>query len=188
MILEGIVSSEGEDGAPHAAPMGPRMPSRPPWKTFELRPFTSSTTWANLCRIPRGVLHVTDDPLVLARSALGMPLGPWNPACNIAGWRLADACRWIEFEIVETSCEGPRGLMAARVVAEESGRPFFGFNRANHAVLEAAILATRLHLIPAKEILLEIERLRPLVVKTGGEAHHQAFALIEQACRGATVA
>ena len=185
MILEGIVSTVAPDGLPHAAPMGPRMPSRLPWESFILRPFTSSTTWENLCLAPRGVLHVTDDPLTLAKAALGIPVGPWERARGIEGWRLVDACRWLEFEIVDRAIEGPRGLMTARIVADESGRPFFGFNRASHAVLEAAILATRVHLVPRAEIIAEIDRLRPLVEKTGGESHHEAFSLVERHCREA---
>ncbi|MFG0335437.1 MAG: DUF447 domain-containing protein, partial [Maioricimonas sp. JB049] len=52
--------------------------------------------------------------------------------------------------------------------------------RACHAVLEATILATRLHLVSASEILAEIDRLRPLVEKTGGATEHRAFAFVEQ--------
>lgn len=185
MILEGIVSTVARNGSPHAAPMGPRMPAGPRWESFILRPFTSSTTWENLCLAPRGVLHVTDDPLTLARAALGFPVGPWERAKGIDGWRLADACRWLEFEIVDREIDGPRGRMTARVVADEAGRPFFGFNRASHAVLEAAILATRLHLLPRAEIIAELDRLRPLVEKTGGEGHHEAFSLLESRCREA---
>lgn len=183
MILEGIVSTVGQDGAPHAAPMGPQMPEEGPWTTFLLRPFTSSSTWANLIRTHAGVLHVIDDPLVLARAALGEPVGPWEPAQRIQGWRLVNACRFLEFEILESSVEGPRGKMVARVVHDSPGKPFFGFNRASHAVVEAAILATRLHLIPPAEIMAELNRLRPLVTKTGGVRHHEAFALIEKRCQ-----
>ena len=39
---------------------------------------------------------------------------------------------------------------------QQHHREFFGFNRAKHAVLEAAILATRVELLPADEILSEL--------------------------------
>lgn len=188
MILEGIVSTISHKGAPHAAPMGPLMPEDSPWTSFLLRPFTSSSTWANLNLVPAGVLHVIDDPLILARAALGEPVGPWVPATQVQGWRLADACRFLEFEIVESSVEGPRGKMLARVVNDSHGKPFFGFNRASHAVVEAAILATRLHMIPVEEMKLELDRLRPLIVKTGGARHREAFALIENRCQVAPTA
>ena len=58
-------------------------------------------------------------------------------------------------------------------------REFFGFNRAKHAVIEAAILATRIHLLPADEISADFERLKIIVEKTGAAAEHRAFAFLE---------
>ena len=61
------------------------------------------------------------------------------------------------------------------------GRPrdFFGFNRGKHAVVEAAILATRTHLLPLEQIAKEFERLLVLVQKTGGSAEFQAFGILQ---------
>ena len=47
-----------------------------------------------------------------------------------------------------------------------------------HAVLEAAILATRTAFLPADEIREELRRLLPLVEKTGGPAERRAFAFL----------
>jgi hypothetical protein len=57
-------------------------------------------------------------------------------------------------------------------------RDFFGFNRGKHAVVEAAILATRVALLPKDSILAEFDRLRILVEKTGGQPEHEALALL----------
>jgi hypothetical protein len=65
------------------------------------------------------------------------------------------------------------------VVASGTLREFFGFNRAKHAVLEAAILATRTDFLPAAEILGEFARLRVAVDKTGGPAERRAFELLQ---------
>jgi hypothetical protein len=64
------------------------------------------------------------------------------------------------------------------VVAEGRLRDFFGFNRAKHAVLEAAILATRTAFLPGAEILSQFERLAVIVRKTGGLAEQRAFAFL----------
>jgi hypothetical protein len=53
-----------------------------------------------------------------------------------------------------------------------------GFNRAKHAVLEAAILATRTHLIPADQIRDEFARLQVIVDKTAGPREREAMALL----------
>ena len=57
-------------------------------------------------------------------------------------------------------------------------REFLGFNRAQHAVLEAAILATRIHLTGAAAILAEYDRLQVAVDKTGAAAEQRAFAFL----------
>jgi hypothetical protein len=59
-------------------------------------------------------------------------------------------------------------------------RDFFGFNRAKHAVVEAAILATRIALLPAEEIAQEFRKLAVLVQKTGGAQEHEAFRFLSE--------
>ena len=51
-------------------------------------------------------------------------------------------------------------------------------NRAKAAVLEAAILATRLHMLPPEKIAREIAYLKIAVDKTAGEAERRAWAMI----------
>jgi hypothetical protein len=66
-----------------------------------LRPFRTSTTYANLKRSAEGVLHVTDDVELLARAAVGRveKLPPLTPAEAVRGVILADACRWYAFRV-----------------------------------------------------------------------------------------
>ena len=63
----------------------------------------------------------------------------------------------------------------AEVVDQGRNRDFFGFNRAKHAVIEAAILATRIDFLPAREILSELERLATPVHKTAGQQELRAY-------------
>ena len=64
-ILEGLVTTIDPDGGMHLAPMGPRITAD--WKRLLLRPFPTSHTFQNLKARGTGVLHVTDDVLLLAR-------------------------------------------------------------------------------------------------------------------------
>jgi uncharacterized protein len=66
------------------------------------------------------------------------------------------------------------------VVDRGTIREFFGFNRAKHAVVEAAILATRTAFLPPEEIRGEFARLAVLVEKTGGPREHEAFEFLER--------
>ena len=66
-------------------------------------------------------------------------------------------------------------------------REFLGFNRARHAVLEAAILATRVHMLPAEQIREEFARLQVIVDKTAGPREFEAMALLTEHIRRAPV-
>jgi hypothetical protein len=179
MILEGIVTSRNDDGSINVAPMGPIVDETMTW--LKLRPFQSSTTFHNLRRHRVGVFHVIDDVLLLAKAAIGRltEIPETRSAEKIDGAVLADACRWYEFEIESLDESHERAEFVARVVNVGRIRDFFGFNRAKHAVLEAAILATRIHLISPAELRSELERLRVPVSKTAGPRETEAFALIE---------
>jgi hypothetical protein len=177
VILEGIVTTVDPDGVLNVAPMGPRI--EPAMRRFVLRPFQTSTTFRNLKATGEGVLHVTDDVLLLARTAIGQPADPaTRPAGAIQGRILADACRYYEFRVAHLDDREERATIVAETVAEGRQRDFFGFNRAKHAVVEAAILSTRTALLPLPEIAAELRRLEPLVRKTGGDAETTAFALL----------
>lgn len=181
MILEGLVTTTNPDGSPHLAPMGPRVDPDPHVRTFLLRPFRTSQTYRNLKHHGEGVLHVTDDALLLARAAVGAagPFPAVRPAGRVNGFVLADSCRSLEFLVRSTDDTEERSRIVAEVVHVGTGRPFFGFNRAKHAVLEAAILATRLHLLPRAEVETEYRRLRAVVDKTGGQAEFDAMTFLE---------
>jgi hypothetical protein len=187
MILEGLVTTLGADDRVNVAPMGPVVPddARECWQTFELRPFNTSQTAANLLAHPEGVLHVHDDVLLLAQAAIGPvePLPTLLPASKIRGWLLADACRALEFRIVACDDSKPRLRLRAEVVHTHRLRDFFGLNRAMFAVVEAAILATRTHLIPPEDIAADFRRLAVLIDKTGGPRERAAFELLQQHVR-----
>jgi hypothetical protein len=180
MILEGIVTTVSPEGALNVAPMGPHVGAG--MERFLLRPFPTAQTYRNLKAHGEGVLHVTDDVLLLARAALG-PVEPPPPvfaAACVRGWVLADACRYFEFRVRSLDESAPRVRVEAETVHAGRLRDFFGFNRAKHAVVEAAILATRTDFLPLDEIEAEYRKLLVVVDKTGGEQERQAFALLQQ--------
>ena len=176
-LLEGIVTTLDADGSPHIAPMGPIVDADFHW--LLLRPFCTSNTFANLKRSRQGVLHVTDDVELIARAAIGrLDRKPPLVALPGGGCYLADACRWYAFAVESLDDSAERTDIACRVVEQGELRPFFGFNRAKHAVIEAAILATRIGIVSENDIRAELRRLAPLVEKTGSRAEHRAFELL----------
>ena len=184
MILEGIVTTVAPAGQVNVAPMGPHVPddAEDPLKHFILKPFRTSQTCRNLAAHGEGVLHVTDDVLLLAQAAVGTPdpFPPLMPAGRVRGFILRDACRYAEFRVTAWQGNVDRATLEVEVLHIGRLRDFFGFNRARHAVLEAAILATRTALLPLEHVEAEFARLAPLVEKTGGTRERQAFAFLRR--------
>jgi len=179
VILEGIVTTLCEDGRPNIAPMGSLVDDG--ITQFVLRPYKSSRTYANLKRTGQGILHVTDDVELLARAAVNRlePLPALAKAKKVDGQVIVDACRWYEFHVTSLDDLAQRTTVACSVVAKGRIREFFGFCRAKHAVVEAAILATRLEFLRPEQIRAELRRLAVLVDKTGGQQERNAFELLD---------
>ena len=96
----------------------------------------------------------------------------------IVTFLLSDACRWLTFRVSHLDDSQERTTIECTVIGSGNLRPFFGFNRAKHAVLEAAILATRIGILPSEQITAELERLAILVEKTAGKQEREAFDLL----------
>lgn len=178
MIVEGIVTSLSAAGAVNVAPMGPIVDDD--FQRLLLRPFKTSQTYRNLKARPQGVFHIVDDVLLIARAALDrLPDLPATiPATVIEGRVLADCCRWYEFEVAALDDATDRTEIECRVVHAGRFRDMLGFNRAQYAVLEATILATRLQLIPEAEVRQRIAALRSPVEKTAGPREFEAWGLV----------
>jgi uncharacterized protein len=188
VILEGIVTTLSRDDVLNVAPMGPEVDAGLKMNQFVLRPYRTSTTYANLKARGEGVFHVTDDVWLLARTAIGTAVEPppaTRPADVVAGAILQDACRYYEFRVVALDDHEDRTRIVVATVAQGRQRDFFGFNRAKHAVVEAAILATRTAFLPLEELLVEFRKLEVPVQKTGGPSERAAFQLLYEHLREA---
>ncbi len=183
LLLESIVTTLNVDGSPHLAPMGPIVDAG--FSRLLLRPYQTSVTYQNLKRTRQGVMHVTDDVGLFARAAVGQltELPAIVPATAVEGVMLKDVCRWYAFRVLAIDDREERTEILAETADWGRGREFFGFNRAKHAVIEAAILATRINFLAAGYIEAEFERLAAPVEKTGGRQEREAFEFLQQYVR-----
>ena len=183
MILEGVVTTLGPDGALNVAAMGPDIVADS--DRFVLRPFRTSNTFRNLQASGEGVLHVTDDALLIARAVIRNANSFLSrPATSVRGRILETSGRYLEFRVVEADLTAERATLIARTVASgRQDRDLFGMNRAKFAVVEAAILATRLDFLPAAEVRAEFDRLAVLVAKTGGPDEREGFRILAEFLR-----
>ncbi len=179
MIVEGIITTVNEDGTPNIAPMGPHVNRQ--LSEFTLKPFQSSRTYHNLKRSGEAVFHITDNVEMLAQGAIGkLKDVDVEPAGSVHGFILKDACRWMALRIHTRDETPPRATYQCDVVDSGRLRDFWGFNRAMHAVVEAAILATRLHMLPQQEVQQQYDALRVLIQKTAGDRERNAFDILQQ--------
>ena len=73
-----------------------------------------------------------------------------------------------------------RPRFVCRVAHEASHAPFQGFNRAQAAVIEAAVVVSRLHMLPRAEVEAELARLEIIVGKTAGPAEAEAWGWLKE--------
>jgi uncharacterized protein len=172
VIYEGVITTTSPDGSAHITPMGFRRFA----EEIELAPFRPSVTLENLNRLPFAVINHTDDVRVVAGCLTGRRDWPVQRASRIAGWRLAGALAHSELEVVEiiANNERPRFRMAIR--AEETHSAFAGFNRAQAAVIEAAILISRLDWLAPEKLAEEMMYLKIAIDKTAGERELTAWS------------
>jgi uncharacterized protein len=174
LIVETIVTTMDPSGAINFAPMGVEWGE----ETIVLKPFLTTSTFRNLSGGGAAVVNLTDDVMLFAQGAISSPQFPWTSAKVVKGAVLKAACSWRELEVMTIDDTPPRSRIETRVVHQGVTRQFVGFNRARHAVLEAAILATRTHLLPPEQIREEFARLQIIVDKTAGPREHEAMALL----------
>ncbi len=161
-------------GAINFAPMGVEWGD----EIIVLKPFLETSTYRNVSATRAAVVNLTDDAMLFAEGAISQPQFPWLPAVIVRGAVLEAACSWRELEVLTIDATPPRSRIEARVVHRETRREFIGYNRARNAVLEAAILATRTHILPADQIREEYARLHVIVEKTAGVREREAMALL----------
>ncbi len=177
-ILESITTTIDTDGGVHAAPLGPRVLNHsndPP--TFQLRPYEGSNTCDNLLRSGNAVIHVTDDAAMIAGLILGdrPPLTRPVDGLEQTHHRLVRCHRWFAVQVTDRDAEGPLHHLTAETIDSGVVDPFFGFNRAKSALIELAILATRIDRIDPSEIRRQMNWLSPWVEKTALTIDRQAW-------------
>jgi uncharacterized protein len=196
MIIEGIITTESVDGGMHVAPIGPHVD--PELTRWQLKPFQTSTTFANLKRTGRCVFHITDHSILMASSVLGLgnagvdPIRhaksePYRASIEASrraafhesiGWVLAECHRYVALKVDRWELDHPRATAHCSIVEQITVRPFWGWNRAKHALLELSILVSRQNMIDSETWQSEWNRQRVIVEKTAGPEEIEALALL----------
>lgn len=171
MIRETIVTTMSAKGVVHIAPLG-IIADGDGWI---IAPFRPSTTLENLRAVPFAVANYTDDVRVFAGCLTGRTSWPTTASDHVSVPRLIAALAHAELAVESIAEDEQRPRFRCRVVHRATHAPFAGFNRAQAAVIEAAILVSRLHMLPRDKIDSEIAYLETAIVKTAGPAEQEAW-------------
>lgn len=171
MILETIVTTVDSAGNPHTTPFGIRRED----SYVIISPYKPSTTLENILSSKHAVLNLTDDVRVFAGALAGRKAWTLEPADKISGFRLSDCLVHQELKLVRVEEDETRPDLYLKVLHEKQHKAFAGFNRAQAAVIELAVLVSRLTRLPMEKINQELAYLQIAVDKTAGPREREAW-------------
>ena len=177
VIFETVVTTVAADGTPHVAPMGVRYLG----DGVVLMPFKPSTTLDNIVATRHAVLNLVTDTRIFAGCVTGRRDWPTQPVEKIGGVRLTCALSHVELVLEGLADETQRPVLRMARVHEAAHAPFVGMNRAQAAVVEGAVLVSRLHMLAADKIDAEMAYLQIAIDKTAGPEEREAWGWLQGA-------
>ena len=177
-IYETVVTTLGREGRVHVAPMGVRYRGT----RVVLMPFKPSTTLDNILAGRCAVLNLVVDTRVFAGCVTGRRRDwPTLPVAHVEGRRLEAALGHVELKLASVEDHAQRPVLELERVHEAQHAPFIGLNRAQAAVVEGAVLVSRLRLLPPEKIDAEMAYLQIAIDKTAAPEEHEAWRWMQDA-------
>ena len=171
MIYETIISTVDLQGNGHVTPFGIQLHDG----LVVISPYKPSTTLTNILATEYAVLNLTDDVRVFAGALTGHRAFEMVLADKVVGYRLADTLVHKELKLVSVKQDDVRPQLFMEVIHEVQHQAFAGFNRAQAAVIELAVLVSRLHRLPKEKVISEMIYLQSAIDKTAGERELQSW-------------
>jgi hypothetical protein len=178
-IRETILTTVDRSGAVHIAPIGIIAEG----SGWVIAPFRPSITLDNLAEVPFAVASYTDDVRIFAGCLTGRRDWPVVPVEGFPVPRLAAALAHSVLQVESVCDDAMRPRHRCRLAGEGTHAPFTGFNRSKAAVIELAILVSRLSMLPRDKIEAEIAYLSIAVDKTAGPAEKEAWGWLTDSVR-----
>jgi len=171
MIFETIIVSTDIDGVPHVTPFGIKYEGN----LVIISPFKPSKTLSNILATQSATMNLTDDVRVFAGALTKRQSWTLLAASKIKGLRLENCLAHTELTLLEVREDVERPQLLMRQIETQRHAGFKGFNRAQAAVIELAVLTSRLHLLPPEKIHAELTYLQIAIDKTSGEHELEAW-------------
>ena len=170
-IVETIVTTVNAEGQAHIAPLG-LIEDGDGWI---IAPFRPSRTLDNLMANPAAVASHPGDVRVFAGCVTGRRDWATTAADRVKGVRLADCVSHWELAVERITEDPQRPRFHCRLVHAASHAVWSGYNRAEAAVIELAVLSTRLSMLPPEKIDAELAYLDIAISKTAGAREREAW-------------
>lgn len=170
-IMETIVISTDAQGQPHIAPFGIRERDG----FVVIMPFRPSSSLDNMLQQRVVTVNYTDDVRVFAGALTGRRDWPLLAGALENTFYLQASLSHCELMLHHVEEDPVRPALYFESKTQHMHRPFTGFNRAQAAVIELAVLVSRLHLLPEEKIRDEMDYLTIAVSKTAGPNEWQAW-------------
>ena len=179
MIHEVIVTTVDINNKVHIAPMGIRWKNNDSTtKKIIVSPFKPSKTLGNLITSEKAVINFIDDVRVFAgivtKEKQDWDIDLTNPHYPY----LVNTNTYISAKVIDIEEDDIRPNITCEQVNTKIIRPFMGFNRAQNAVIEGAVLTSRLGMIEDEKIQNEIKYLKIAIDKTAGSRELEAWKWI----------
>ncbi len=176
MIFETIITTVNAEGEPHVTPFGVRHEG----EYIVISPYKPSTTLANILSTKQAVMNVSDDVRVFAAALTNRQAWQLHKANHVNGFRLANCLAHIELALIEVRDDAIRPQLVMQKVYAAQHHAFNGFNRAQAAVIELAVLVSRLPRLPKEKIQAELHYLQIAIDKTAGENELLAWSWLNE--------
>lgn len=177
MILETIITTQDSNGVAHVTPFGVQKQGG----YILISPYKPSTTLANILATKVAVMNLTDDVRVFAGALTKRKAWQLSATHHVNGYRLAHALAHQELKLVDVLDDAMRPQLVMEVLHAENHQAFAGFNRAQAAVIELAVLVSRLSRLPMEKISQEMQYLQIAIDKTAGPQELEAWAWLVEA-------
>ena len=179
MIFETIICTVDIENNPHITPFGVHFED----ENIIISPYKPSATLNNILATKFAVMNMTDDVRVFAGALTGHTDWPLLPVKDHAGiyraYKLADCLVHTVLQLIEVRDDATRPQLVMQAVYSENHQSFQGFNRAQAAVIELSILASRLRRLSKEKVMTEKAYLQIAIDKTAGKRELQAWAWLE---------
>ena len=188
-ISEVIVTTKSGSGAPNAAPIGLiTRRTEAGDLIYSVKLYRGSQTLLNVLATGTLAANVTDDMVVFVTAAFGeLRIADFTDFAAVPVLKEANARIVFSVTSEEEHAEYVRFLLQPERI-KINRKAVTAINRGRNAVLEAAVIATRMHRAQDErakaEMREKIKKYRELVMKCGGPHEHAAMRLLEAKCSG----